>query len=183
MRRKRRPGRKKKNAAPVWLWLAAGILLGLAIATAAIIGGYVPQPKEPVARETPQPGSGTDQNSEPIVADTPEDNQRRRFDFFTVLPEMEVVVPEAEIARRAESNATSGPYILQVGSFQNAADAERLKAQLALLGMVANIQTVTVNDATWHRVRLGPYDSAREVNRLQMTLRNNSIDSRVYKDQ
>ena len=182
-RKRRRFGRKKKAAAPVWLWLVAGIFLGLAIATAAIIGGYVPQTQEPAEQETPQPGSGNQKNSDAIVDDSTEDNQRRRFDFFTVLPEMEVVVPENEIAERAQSNTTSGPYILQVGSFKNHADAERLKAQLALLGMVATVQSVKVNDATWHRVRLGPYDSAREVNRLQMTLRNNSIDSRVYKDQ
>ena len=182
MRRKRRRIRKK-NPAPVWLWLLAGMLIGLGIATAAIIGGYVPQTKEPAAQDTPQPGARPRQSSEAIVADTPEDSQKRRFDFFTVLPEMEVVVPEAEIAQRAETNTASGPYILQVGSFQNGADAERLKAQLALLGMVANIQKVTVNDSTWHRVRLGPYDSAREVNRLQMTLRDNAIDSRVFKDQ
>jgi cell division protein FtsN len=71
----------------------------------------------------------------------------------------------------------------QVASFRTASDADALKARLALLGMVAKIQEVTVNDATWHRVRLGPYDSAREVNRLQITLRDNNIDSRVYKDQ
>ena len=182
MARRRRPARKK-NPAPVWLWLVAGVLLGLGIATAAIIGGYVPQTKDPAGAVTPQPGSGPQQSSEAIIADTPENSQKRHFDFFTVLPEMEVVVPETEIRQRAQTNTMSGPYILQVGSFQNHADAERLKARLALLGMVAHIQKVTVNDATWHRVRLGPYDSAREVNRLQITLRNNSIDSRVYKDQ
>ena len=181
-RRKRRPARKKTQA-PVWLWLVAGVLIGLGIATAAIIGGYVPQTGESAGRETPTPGSTQSESCEAIVADSPDGNQKRHFDFFTVLPEMEVVIPETEIRQRAETNTSSGPYVLQVGSFQNSADAERLKAKLALLGMIANIQKVTVNDATWHRVRLGPFDSAREVNRLQITLRNNSHDSRVYQDQ
>lgn len=180
-RKKRRPARKKPQA-PVWLWLVAGVLLGLAIATAAIIGGYVPQPNETAGPGTPTPGFGKPESSDAIVEDSP-GTTKRRFDFFTVLPEMEVVVPETEIRKYAQSDSTSGPYILQVGSFRNSADAERLKAQLALLGMLAKIQQVTVNGATWHRVRLGPYDSAREVNRLQINLRNNSIDSRVYKDQ
>jgi cell division protein FtsN len=180
-RKRRRPARKKAQA-PVWLWLVAGVLLGLGIATAAIIGGYVPQPKQSAETETPKPGFGQSEDSDPIVADTPEPT-KRHYDFFTVLPEMEVVVPETEIREQAQAGATSGPYILQVASFRTASDADALKARLALLGMVANIQEVTVNDATWHRVRLGPFDSAREVNRLQITLRDNNIDSRVYKDQ
>ncbi len=179
-RKKRRPA-KKKPQAPVFLWLVTGVLLGLGIATAAIIGGYVPQTNESEGQGTPTPGSGQPDSSDAIVADAP-DTTKRHFDFFTVLPEMEVVVPETEIRQQVQADTTSGPYILQVGSFRKSADAERLKARLALLGMIAKIQKVTVNDAAWHRVRLGPYDSAREVNRLQIVLRDNSIDSRVYKD-
>ena len=182
MRRKRRkPARK---SAPVWLWLVTGILLGLGLATAAIIGGYVPQPKETAEQPpTPTPGADRSDGGDAIVDESGETSERRRYDFFTVLPEMEVVVPEQEIRKDAETDVTSGSYVLQVGSFRNAADAERMKAQLALLGLVGQIQTVKVNDATWHRVRLGPYTSAREVDGLRRRLQENRIDSRVYKDQ
>ena len=61
-------------------------------------------------------------------------------------------------------------YLLQAGSFRSHGDADRLKAQLALQGFVANIQSVTVNGDTWHRVRLGPFDSAREADRTRRKL-------------
>jgi cell division protein FtsN len=72
-------------------------------------------------------------------------------------------------------------YILQVGSFKNASDAEQMKARLALLGSVAAIQVVTVNDATWHRVRIGPVEGARRANELRRMLQDNNIPSLVMK--
>ena len=62
-------------------------------------------------------------------------------------------------------------------------DAEQMKAQLALLGIVARVQTVTVNDATWHRVRAGPVASAREADDMRTRLAENGIDSLVLKNQ
>ena len=62
-------------------------------------------------------------------------------------------------------------------------DADQLKARLALMGVVARVQSVTVNDATWHRVRVGPVSSAREADELRSRLASNGIDSLVMKDQ
>ena len=51
-------------------------------------------------------------------------------------------------------------YMLQAGSYQRQSDAERLKAELALLGMSSQIQKVTIQDrGDFYRVRLGPYDT------------------------
>ena len=58
-----------------------------------------------------------------------------------------------------------------------------MKARLALLGMVARIQTVTVNDATWHRVRVGPVSGARQAEEIRHRLTENGIDSLVLKNQ
>ena len=68
-------------------------------------------------------------------------------------------------------------YVLQIGSFQNLHDAEKLKANVAFLGLAANIQHVTVNKQTWHRVRTGPYTSKQQMYKNQRTLKNNSITS------
>ena len=56
----------------------------------------------------------------------------------------------------------SGPdsYLLQIGAFPNSGDAEALKAKLAMQGFVANVQNVTINGQAYHRVRLGPFQSA-----------------------
>ena len=56
-----------------------------------------------------------------------------------------------------------------------------MKARLALLGTVADIQTVTVNDQTWHRVRLGPVDGARAADQLRRQLQDNGIEVLVLK--
>jgi cell division protein FtsN len=71
--------------------------------------------------------------------------------------------------------------VLQVGSFRAATDADQLKARLALLGVVAQVQTVTVNDATWHRVRVGPLSEARQADEMRSRLADNGIDSLVMK--
>jgi len=68
-----------------------------------------------------------------------------------------------------------------VGSFRNAAEAEQMKARLALLGSVATIQTVTVNSQTWHRVRIGPFQGAREADEKRRMLSDNQIDTLVMK--
>ena len=187
--RRRPAGRAKRKPVPGWLWLIAGLLIGLGLATFALLNGYIPQPKQQAKQSQPAPELGTPDN-EAIVANPGSDPgpaaDKPRYDFFTVLPEMEVVVPEQELreqARRDASSGSAGSYVLQVGSFQNPVDADGVKARLAMLGIVSKIQIVTVNDATWHRVRVGPYDSAREIERLKRQLQDNNIDSRVFRDQ
>ena len=102
---------------------------------------------------------------------------------------MEVVVPEQELARKSQPAKTaavdddSGSYILQVGSFRENSDAEQMKARLALLGISARVQPVTVNGATWHRVRVGPLNGARQADTMRNQLANNGIDSLVMKNQ
>jgi cell division protein FtsN len=72
--------------------------------------------------------------------------------------------------------------LIQAGSFRSAEDADGLKARLAMLGMVARIQQVTVDDETWHRVRLGPYQTARAADRARRELSEAGFDSIVLSD-
>ena len=60
-------------------------------------------------------------------------------------------------------------------------DLEQLKAQLALLGTQANVQVVTVNDVTWHRVRIGPVQGARQADQLRRQLLDNGIETLVMR--
>ncbi len=157
------------------LVFGAGMICGLGLATVAWIGGYLPS-----GDETP-PGLPTGRD-EPPIADAPEDGRSRQYDFFTVLPEIEVVVPRQEIEERAREHpepGEEGSYMLQVGSFRSETDAEGLRAQLTLLGLEAQIQTVTVNEATWHRVRVGPFDNAREANSARRRLLDNGHEAMV----
>lgn len=180
--RRRGTGANGGSALP---WFLTGLVLGLGIAGLAWKQGYLPQAPqrtEQAGRGTPPGGSELLGDRDEIIADDP----GSRYDFFTVLPEMEVVVPERELSTRAQPEATDPSlpgerFVLQAGSFRNPADADQMKAQLALLGAVANVQQVTVDGQSWHRVRLGPVDSAGAADQLRRQLQDNGIDVLVLK--
>ena len=183
----RRRTKRASGGIPAWLWLLGGVLIGLGLALALMFKGYLPELKQrsPVVDDD-SPGS----NGSALVEDhdTSVDKPKKpRYDFFTVLPEMEVVVPKQELSRKAEPATDSVPggiqdsYILQAGSFKSAEDAEGLKATLALLGSIATVQTVTVNGEAWHRVRIGPYEGARRADEMRRMLSDNDIDTLVMK--
>lgn len=187
----RRNTRKTRSAGiPAWLWLLGGILIGLGAAVALMMKGYLPELKQhsPSVDEAP-PG----QAEAALVEDDAKQAakpKKPRYDFFTVLPEMEVVVPEQELSREADKpgapmDTIAGDaldsYLLQVGSFRSQADAEQMKARLALLGSVATVQSVTVNGQTWHRVRIGPFKGARKADEMRRMLSDNQIETLVMK--
>lgn len=78
--------------------------------------------------------------------------------------------------------AAGSGYLLQVGAFPNAADAESLKARLALQGFVANVQSVKVGGQTYHRVRLGPFRSATELESTKQRLASAGINAIALKE-
>lgn len=68
-------------------------------------------------------------------------------------------------------------YVLQVGSFKDFSSADEVKAQLALLGVFADIQRVMLNEQdVRHRVRLGPYTSVDEMRDARRRLEDNGIE-------
>ena len=89
-----------------------------------------------------------------------------KFDFYTILPETETVLPErhakAKIVKAKPEEGVS--YILQAGSFAGFEEADQMKARLALAGLVAHIQKITVEGrGEYHRVRLGPYEKIEQL--------------------
>jgi cell division protein FtsN len=118
------------------------------------------------------------------------------FEFYTILPEMEVVIPDEEIvtpqsdtpAKPLRESATAPApeqqhsYVLQMGSFRKHQDADRLKAKLALIGIEADIQKVSINNRdTYHRVRSGPYRTQSQLNTVRRLAKENNINSLVIK--
>lgn len=117
------------------------------------------------------------------------------FDFYTLLPEMEVMVdsprqdqkpvvtspPEEdaeEMAEESQSGADTESFMVQVGSFKNQSDADGFRAKLAFLGIESKVQTVTVDDKqTWHRVQIGPIAGRDKADAMQKQLQQNDIDS------
>jgi len=70
-----------------------------------------------------------------------------------------------------------GSFLLQAGSFSAAADADRLQANLALLGYEAHVQRVTLDDDVFNRVRIGPIGDLDAAKRTQRQLRDAGIDT------
>ena len=184
-----RRGVKKGNSGgiPAWFWLLGGILIGLGIAVVLMLRGYLPELKQHMPSvDSKTPGSTESALIEEKGSES-DKPKKPRYDFFTVLPEMEVVVPNQELSRKAEPSPITTPgaaqdkYILQAGSFRNSADAEQMKARLALLGSMATVQTVTVNGETWHRVRIGPFEGARKADEMRRMLSDNQVDTLVMK--
>jgi len=110
------------------------------------------------------------------------------FDFYRILPNMEVNVSEYETEEKPpppesiaaeESPAT---YILQVGSFKEFEAADEVKARLALLGVSADIQRVVINGQdVYHRVRVGPYNNTDNLEDIQQRLLANNLDFKILK--
>ena len=102
-----------------------------------------------------------------------------------MLPNFEVVVPEREAAVRRDAPAApverAGAYVLQVGSYRKFEEADRVRAQLALQGIESKVQRVSVDNDTWHRVRVGPISDLGELNRIRDRLREADMDLLVIR--
>lgn len=74
------------------------------------------------------------------------------------------VVPTPAPAARVATAATDGSsYVLQAGAFQASAQAEELKARIAMLGLGARVESAEIDGKSIHRVRTGPYSSASDL--------------------
>jgi len=130
------------------------------------------------------------QRPEPVPskpAETKEDAKpQTSFDFYYILPELEVAVPDRELASKTQEAKTSPQqasidYIIQAGAFRQHEQADNLKAKLALHGIIAYIQTVNNNNDTWHRVRIGPINNIAQLNQMRKRLKDNGIANIVVK--
>ena len=183
---RRGASRGNKSSSPPILWLFTGFLIGLGLAWYGASKGWIADPGSEKATETVSPRDEAPLADEMKTGD--DKPAKSQYDFFTVLPEMEVVVPEQELSANKKAEAAStvtndaDNYILQVGSFRSSGDAEQMKARLALQGFTTQVQSVRVNDETWHRVRIGPVAGARKADEMRKQLSQAGIDSLVMKN-
>ena len=178
-----------KKPLPGFVWLLAGLGIGLFVAFLVFLQK---QPAESISFKDAvvQELEKVKQDTASAVAKAEEKKanstgKEPRFDFYTILPELEVFIPESEINTETKTNnapkqqppAVSGgkQYLLQAGSFRNKEDAERLKANLALLGVESAIQSVSIKSDTWHRVRIGPFSNTGLLHDTLETLKDNKI--------
>ncbi|WP_158881276.1 SPOR domain-containing protein [Rhodanobacter sp. L36] len=226
--------RNNSGGFPGWGYAVIGILIGAILMAVMMRGSLLTSMKPTVPQANPQ--ATAQHGSDPGVLEpasgesTP---KKPQYDFYSVLSEKEVRIPDAEITAQARAeqqqkqlaaqqqqaqqqpvaplpvtapatpakapaavseNITAAPantvaapaagsgYLLQVGAFPNASDAETLKAKLAMQGFVANVQSVNIGGQPYNRVRLGPFRSATELESTKKRLTSAGINAIALKE-
>ena len=219
------------NGFPGWGYAVIGILVGAILMAIVMRGSLFTSLRTPTGPQA-NPQATAQRGSEPGVLEPAAGDsapKKPQYDFYSVLSEKEVRIPDAEISAQARveqqqkqqqaaqlqaqqaaqaaptaapanapaavsqdvtaapANAVPQPgagsgYLLQVGAFPNAADAETLKAKLALQGFVANVQSVNIGGQTYNRVRLGPFRSATELESTKQRLAGAGINAIALKE-
>lgn len=111
--------------------------------------------------------------------------EKPRFDFYGILEGKPAPTPGQAAPASPAPTVADKPrevYFLQVGAFQKAADADNLKAKLAMSGVEASVQEVSLAEkGTLHRVRVGPMNSPDDMNRVRKQLADGGIQATVIK--
>ncbi|HUW27728.1 MAG TPA: SPOR domain-containing protein [Sulfuriferula sp.] len=175
---KSRPSEQKKGGS-----LLSGILIGLLIglASAIAIALWVSKSNPFTTREKPAASESKGKTATNPPATTPPAEEKPRFDFYKILPGNEAAMTDQDLHRNPTPPAGES-YYLQAGAFPNSADADNLKARLALLGYEASIQTAEIpGKGIWHRVRVGPFNSMDELNKTRTALEQNQIKTHLVR--
>lgn len=172
--------RGKSGGLPGWGWLIIGILV------AVIVMKGAPRVWQRVQHHLHPTTEHTAKTTGKSATPAPNASTAPHFDFYKMLPSFQVVIPSQDKETRSADVpgpvSQPGTYILQVGSFQDYAEADKLKANLALLGIESGIQTVKVsNGSTWNRVRIGPIQNLAQLNALRAQLAQHHIEPLVIK--
>jgi cell division protein FtsN len=129
------------------------------------------------------------------------ENDKPQFEFYTMLSEKEVLVPEQEIVTRTQQERGTTPtpvetpvdttspampvetqtksnasYMMQAGSFKNATDAEKMRANIEAMGIEARVEKGKVGETIYHRIKLGPYAQMTSVTTIRARLKQSGID-------
>lgn len=200
-----------KQGWPAWIWLGIGVLLGITVSVIVLIKDWAPMLHKKNLPQ-PNPDATAPKESEQAVAD--EANKKpappkKNYEFYTVLPEMEVAIPDAELSAKAKAEqqrqqqqaaaaqaGTAAPnttspttgadagahYYLLAGSYSDPKAADEAKAKLAMLGVIAKVQSITVNGKVYNRVRVGPYTTASEAEAAKKTLADNNVNAIPLKE-
>lgn len=191
-----------KKPVPGWVWLACGAAVG-----AFFMFLFSLEPgRDEVKRSKPEDTrQSVAQKPQP---QTPQEPVKPKYDFYTLLPESEVIVPPDALppadapkppeqkpvtpeeaakidAARAEAalNGQTPPpppvvakapvttqFFLQAGSFRKREDADKVRAQILLLGQNVQVESGKVREENWFRVLVGPYASREQLATAQKQL-------------
>jgi cell division protein FtsN len=161
-----------------WREFGVGLAVGLSLSLFVLVWqNYREKETTTEVAATPKPEPRADKAAVGDAEDGSKD-----YTFYDRLAKFEVVVPEKEREVAGDRGGAPanierpGVYVLQAGSYRQQSDADRVRAQLKMQGIDANVQRVAVDDDVWHRVRIGPITDLTELNRLRARLRAADFD-------
>lgn len=192
-----------KKPIPGWLWLAIGLSVG-----AFIVFLMKLEPgRDDVKRVKPEQQKAEKIAEANKTPPSPQQPVKPKYDFYTLLPESEVIVPPEAVpektppipaqapvtpaeaakidtarAQAALSGQTPPPappvikpaattqFFLQAGSFRKQADADKVRAQIILLGQSVQVESGTVKEDVWYRVLVGPFSNRDQLTTAQKQL-------------
>ncbi len=204
----------KEGAIPGWVWMSAGLFLGVGLS--GVLYWKLHKTQEPIQNTIVD----IHEDTAPAIAPKPVKKSKQvasannievaksssRFDFYTVLPSMHtkgqtadpslastdtldmalqkdlktpppqtaLIDDEPDIGTAPQKVAQTPPvgnYFIQAGSFRRLEQAEGMKAELALSGFEASIQTFKMRDReNRYRVIIGPFSSKDQAQNQQMHL-------------
>ncbi len=155
---------------PAWAWLMTGVVTGLFLAFLFYLAG-INVPEEDAAK--PEPAASGSGKKAP------------KFDFYTVLPDVESMsdkAPKSDTRTRTQKKSPAPEdyarqQVIQTGSFQNVQDADRRRAELLLLGLDVKTQKVEISPGQiFHRVQVGPFTNPTALEKARETLNQNNIE-------
>ncbi len=174
--------------------LLLGVFIGYALGLLSAIGTWM------YINQAPSPFISQDKPADSAAANNDNSTQKRvqtlsnedkhvktadgkpRFEFYKILPGAEESVTELQLKQAAKQPSSNDIYFLQAGSFQNADDADNLKAKLAMLGVEASVHAADLSEkGMWHRVRVGPLTKIDDINQLRASLQRNGVQSSLIK--
>ena len=177
---------RSKSGGGFLLGVFVGLIIGLA--TALGVAFYMNKTPIPFLTKKPVAEKPADGAKAPEITGMPGGKatapEKPKFDFYKILPGSEEPVSEKDLkaAGKGKPEDSKDVYLLQAGSFQNPADADNLKAQLAILGVEAVVEPINLPDkGTWYRVRMGPYNKIDEINKMRSTMAANGIEVSLVK--
>lgn len=180
MSRRNAPRRKQSSTTPAWMWFVLGAFAGG--------GGVFALLLDDLQADRPQLAAG---GRDPAQENTEPAYSKPQFDFYRLLKESEIKVPQtaasAHPASAGDRESASGRgaepelYILQVASFRDAREAEKLRAQLILSNLDVSVETSSNSRGTWHRVLVGPYQNRSKMARARQQLAERQLMPLVLK--
>jgi cell division protein FtsN len=178
------------SGVPGWIWLLVGLLGGLVLAAVLFLRGDIGKAGSLLPQPNPEARAPAAVTEEPVAQEAAPEPKKPKYEFFDVLRDKEFIIPDAELNAQAQAEADAATpdapvpgaadsvrYLIQAGAFRSLADADALKARIALTGEVARVEPAQVNGDTIYRVRLGPYPTASTLAAAKQALGSHGIEA------